>query len=128
MWFRRDLRIGDNPALVAAMTALSVVMLSYRFHLNEAAQEAFADGRRSASASAAPERRAQRRCGLFQGIFSVRAAVISRGIRALRGKVLDLTIAGNWSYEMEPVLPTMSHRNFRHFSIERGRFCNGRPP
>ena len=64
----------------------------------------------------------------FKAFFSVRAAVISRGIRALRGKVLDLTIASNWSYEMEPVLPTMSHRNFRHFSIERGRFCNGRPP
>ncbi|MPN17747.1 hypothetical protein SDC9_165102 [bioreactor metagenome] len=64
----------------------------------------------------------------FSRHFPVRAAVISRGIRALRGKVLDLTIAGNWPYEMEPVLPTMSHRNFRHFSIERGRFCDGRPP
>ena len=109
------------------MTALSVLMLSYRFHLNEAAQEAFADGRRPASARAAAERLAQRKCGLFQGIFSVRAAVFARGVRALRGKALDLTIASNWSYEMEPVLPTMSHRNFRHFSIERGRFCNGRP-
>jgi hypothetical protein len=109
------------------MTALSVLMLSYRFHLNEAAQEAFADGLRSASARAAAERRAQRRSGLFKAFFGARRRHFARD-HALRGKALDLTIAGNWSYEMEPVLPTMSHRNFRHFSIERGRFCNGRPP
>jgi hypothetical protein len=63
----------------------------------------------------------------LKAFFGARRRHFARD-HALRGKALDLTIAGNWSYEMEPVLPTMSHRNFRHFSIERGRFCNGRPP
>lgn len=29
-----------------------------------------------------------------------------------QGMALDLTIAVNWFYEMEPLLPTMGHRNF----------------
>ena len=29
-----------------------------------------------------------------------------------QGMALDLTIAVNWFYEMEPVLPTMTYRNF----------------
>ncbi len=29
-----------------------------------------------------------------------------------QGMALDLTITVNWFYEMEPLLPTMGHRNF----------------
>ena len=83
----------------------------YRFHLNGDRQKGDADCLFSAFESGTRGGASEEETVFFQDVFNSFShfAIMSM---LQQGMALDLTITVNWFYEMEPLLPTMGHRNF----------------